>query len=92
MEPEEAPSGLHVLYTASELDNLFSGALIGRLVQLLSCTAHLLRVVLQAAMMAEGDKGVAKVEKIVIVDWPRGKHGHKSIENLPEGVEVQCNQ
>jgi len=72
VEPEEAPSGLHVLYTASELDNLFSGALIGRL----------------AAMMAEGDKGVAKVEKIVIVDWPRGKHGHKSIENLPEGVEV----
>lgn len=29
-----------------------------------------------------------EVDKLVVVDWPRGKHGHVTLEGLPDGVEV----
>lgn len=71
-EPVEPIVGLNVLFTSSSLNNFFSRAMLGRL----------------ASLGGEDNDGLPKVEKIVAMDWPQGKHGHLPVEGLPERIEM----
>jgi len=104
-EPAEPVVGLSVLLTSSSLNDFFPRAMLSRLVspqpQPVSRAMNLSAMACvripshnpnpkypQASM--GGEDGLPKIDKIVAVDWPQGKHGHLPVEELPEGVEVKA--